>query len=337
MQISIDDASFIPKYRHIINALIKELEAGNLEVGQQIPSINELSEQYCLSRDTVEKAYAELKSRGIVSSVKGKGFYIHSTDTGSKLRIFLCFNKISTYKKTVYNAFIKAIGDSAKVDLFVHHKDFTLFKNHVKEHIKSYNYYVIIPPLNASNQYIAKVLNKIPKGKLLILDKEIKEGLTFPYASVYQDFTQDIYHALVSGVDLLDKYSELVLVFPSQGDYCKDVPLGFKTFCDEYNYPYKIVDNAQEDLVTKGKAFIVVEEEDLVKIIKNSKIKDLSLGKDVGILSYNDTPMKEILANGITVMSTDFERMGITAAQLILDKTVSNNHNPFHLIRRQSL
>lgn len=337
MQIFIDDASFIPKYRQIINAVIKELEAGNLQVGQQIPSINEISEQYFLSRDTVEKAYTELKSRGIISSVKGKGFYIHSTDTRSKLRIFLCFNKISTYKKTVYNAFIKTIGEHAKVDLFVHHNDFSLFKNHVKEQIKSYNYFVIIPPLNASNQDIAKVLNKIPEGKLLILDKEIKEGLSSLYTSVYQDFKQDIFHALVSGVDLLNKYSELVLVFPSQGDYSKDVPLGFKAFCEEYNYPHQIIDNVEEHLVNKGKAFIVVEEEDLVKIIKTSKIKGLSLGMDVGILSYNETPLKEILANGITVMSTDFEKMGTTAAQLILDKTVSNNHNPFHLIRRQSL
>lgn len=337
MQISIDNASFIPKYRQIVNSIIKEVEAGHLEVGQQIPSINEISEQYYLSRDTVEKAYSELKSRGIVSSVKGKGFYIHSTDTGSRLRIFLCFNKISTYKKTVYNAFIKTIGENAKVDLFIHHNNFTLFKSHIKEHVKDYNFFVVIPPLNASNQDIAKVLYKIPEGKLLLLDKEIKESLSFQYSSVYQDFKADIFHAMVSGADLLSKYSELILVFPSEGDYSKDVVAGFESFCRDYHYNYRIVSCIGEEIVTQGKAFVVVEEEDLVKIIKATKSKGLILGTDVGILSYNDTPMKEILADGVTVMSTDFEKMGITAAQLILNKTVSNCHNPFHLIRRQSL
>ncbi|HEX8547279.1 MAG TPA: GntR family transcriptional regulator [Cytophagaceae bacterium] len=337
MRISIDNVSFIPKYRQIINSVIKELEEGNLEVGQQIPSINEISERYYLSRDTVEKAYTELKSRGIVSSVKGKGYYIQSTETGNNLRIFLCFNKISTYKKTVYNAFIKTIGENAKVDLFIHHNNFTLFKNHVKEHVKDYNYFVIIPPLNASNQDIARVLYKIPAGRLLLLDKEIHESPSLEYSSVYQDFRQDIYQAMHSGADLLEKYHELIMVFPSQGDYSKDVVVGFKSFCNEHHRLNRIVDTVEDELVVKGKAFIVVEEEDLVKIIKTCQAQDLVLGLDVGILSYNDTPMKEILANGITVMSTDFEKMGTTAAQFILDKTVSNFHNPFHLIRRQSL
>ncbi|WP_185965281.1 hypothetical protein [Flavobacterium franklandianum] len=40
--------------------------------------------------------------------------------------------------------------------------------------------------------------------------------------------------------------------------------------------------------------------------------------KDVGVISYNETPLKALL--GITVISTDFKGMGEAAAKIILDK-----------------
>ena len=66
VEIRIDSESRIPKYRQIINSLIQDIEAGTLSVGQRIPSINEISEEYYLSRDTVEKAYNFLKEQQIL-------------------------------------------------------------------------------------------------------------------------------------------------------------------------------------------------------------------------------------------------------------------------------
>jgi len=39
------------------------------------------------------------------------------------------------------------------------------------------------------------------------------------------------------------------------------------------------------------------------------------LARDVGVISYNETPMKKYVKNGISVISTDFEEMGAKAAQ----------------------
>ena len=72
----IDESSTIPKYLQVVNAIISDIEEGILKHGQRIPSINETSEMYYLSRDTVEKAYKELRERGIINSVRGKGNYI---------------------------------------------------------------------------------------------------------------------------------------------------------------------------------------------------------------------------------------------------------------------
>lgn len=55
-------------------------------------------------------------------------------------------------------------------------------------------------------------------------------------------------------------------------------------------------------------------------MIKLAKKKGYELGKEIGLISYNDTAVKEILEGGITVISTDFEMMGKAAASVILNK-----------------
>jgi DNA-binding LacI/PurR family transcriptional regulator len=75
----------------------------------------------------------------------------------------------------------------------------------------------------------------------------------------------------------------------------------------------------------------------MIDFIKQVHIHGLQLGKDIGLISYDDTPIKEILEGGITVISTDFEQMGHTAGQLITQKTKARVANPSRLIKRKSL
>ena len=94
--------------------------------------------------------------------------------------------------------------------------------------------------------------------------------------------------------------------------------------------------NETTDVHSK-QAYIVIEESDLSNLIKKSRNNNLQIGKDVGIISYNDSPLKEILLDGITVVTTDHNKMGETAARLILENSKEKIKNPFVLIRRGSL
>ena len=98
----IAENSQTPKYLQVVNLILEEIENGKLKIGERIPSINETSFDFLLSRDTVEKAYNELRIRGIISSVRGKGFYISSTKMENKIKVLLLFNKLSSYKKIIY-------------------------------------------------------------------------------------------------------------------------------------------------------------------------------------------------------------------------------------------
>ena len=146
-----------PKYKQIVQSIVTDIERAVLKKNEQLPSISELSEEYYLARDTVEKAYRELKERGFITSVQGKGFYVNGGEN-SKMRILLVFNKLSSYKKLIYYAFLKVLGNKATVDLQIHHYDARIFAEIIDKNLGKYNYYVIMPfsPIWNTDEYLAK-------------------------------------------------------------------------------------------------------------------------------------------------------------------------------------
>ena len=83
--------------------------------------------------------------------------------------------------------------------------------------------------------------------------------------------------------------------------------------------------------------YIVPNDIDLVTLVKDAKKQNLSIGKNLGIISYNDTPLKEIVVDGITTISTDFKEMGRILADMVLNSKKELIENQSCLIRRSSL
>ncbi|WP_255518009.1 GntR family transcriptional regulator [Fulvivirga sp. M361] len=339
-ELEINADSKTPKYKQIINFIINQIEKGKLKMDDRIPSINETSEEFYLSRDTVEKAYSFLKERNIITSVKGKGYFVSNAELVSKVNVCLIFNKLSAHKKIIFNSIFKTLGTHASVDLFVHHSDLELFKNLLKKKIGEYNYYVIMPHFERFDDESLKLLKGIPEDQLIILDK-LPEELQGNFGAIYQDFKNDITKTLEQALEELKKYKKLVLVFPidEMYPYPREIEQGFRKFCATNRFAFDIIDEfgPGRDISEKGEAFVVIEESDLVNIVKKARTLNWQIGKDVGIISYNDTPLKEVLAEGITVISTDFKKMGTRAAEMILKKNFIQTENPFTLIKRKSL
>ncbi len=89
--------------------------------------------------------------------------------------------------------------------------------------------------------------------------------------------------------------------------------------------------------IKEGEVYINLMENDLVILIEKILSTKLKVGKHVGVISYNETPMKKIILNGITTISTDFQMMGEKAAQLILENSKEHIEIPFRLTLRSSL
>ena len=327
----------MPIYLQIVNSITDAIRRGNYKKGERIYSINELSNEYFLARDTVQKAYNILHERGIITSVKGKGYYVNETDIDTTYRVLLLFSKISNYKRQIYNAFVDTLGKNAAVDIKIHHFNTGILKEHISNHLNDYDYFVIMPHFYDNPAEALTIIKTIPSDQLIILDKNI------PYtdlnsAAVYQDFQNDIVDALEQGLDLLGKYDKLYLVYPDVDAYSPEFPVGFKKFCMQKHYKNAILPEINDDTVVSAReAYIVIEENDLCRLIRKAREQNLEIGKDVGIISYNDSPLKEILLDGITVMTTDHVKMGQTAAKFILDNSKEKIKNPFVLIKRKSL
>jgi DNA-binding LacI/PurR family transcriptional regulator len=88
--------------------------------------------------------------------------------------------------------------------------------------------------------------------------------------------------------------------------------------------------------IRTGDAFIVVDDRDLEFLVRHSIRNNLILGADMGIVSYNETPLKGIVARGITTISTDFAQMGKSMAEMILNHQKLKIDNPFVMNLRNS-
>uniref|UniRef100_UPI0026F2FDD6 GntR family transcriptional regulator n=1 Tax=Flavobacterium alvei TaxID=2080416 RepID=UPI0026F2FDD6 len=129
--ISINDYSRVRKHKQIVNSVMSATAMGSLGLNDKLPSVNELSIEYNISRDTVVRAYAFLKEHNIIDSIPGKGYYVKSVRNESKTKIFLLLNKLSSSQKRNYDAFSNILKGFATIDLYVYQNDYDQFQKHI--------------------------------------------------------------------------------------------------------------------------------------------------------------------------------------------------------------
>jgi DNA-binding LacI/PurR family transcriptional regulator len=112
---------------------------------------------------------------------------------------------------------------------------------------------------------------------------------------------------------------------------------GFEKFLRDYDLTGEVLADVRERVIRRRELFIVFPDSDLIYLIKEARRREWKIGREIGIIAYDDSPMKEVLEDGITVISTDFVAMGQTAAELILSGRKEKLDNPAALIRRKSL
>jgi DNA-binding transcriptional regulator YhcF (GntR family) len=329
--ISIQTYIGIPKYKQIITSIEKALEEGNLVKNEKLPSINKICLEFSLSRDTVFQAYEDLKKRGIIYAILGKGYYVKSTEINIKQKIFLLFDELNIFKEDIYNSFLKQVGNDVQVDIFFHHFNIEVFKKLINDCNGNYTKYIIMPTNLVEAPSIVKTL---PVNEVYILDQSNRELLEFP--SVHQNFIKDIYDALTIGKPKLAKYKKLIIIFPGFREPI-GMKIGFENFCKDNNFDYEIISEFEDNTIQKGEVYLIPNDRDLVGVIEKSKLQNLKIGVDFGIISYNETPLKKVVENGITTISTDFKAMGKIVAEMVLSGKKEQIENKCSLILRESL
>ncbi len=333
MTILIERFSETPKYIQIGESIIESIKSGQLEKGSKLPSINQICSEHKLARETVIKAFNQLKEIGLIASVHGKGFYVTSTNTKISSRVFLLFDTFSSYKETLFHAIKSAFGKGTSLDIYFHHFNYEVFKNTIATHIGNYTSYIILP---FDHKRISSALVPIPKNKLYLLDRKPK-NLNSNYCGIYQDFEKDIKESLSSIDKQIRKYHTFILIFRNTiTDPPKELEKGFIQYCIEHNINHKVRYEKISPDLTKGQAYIVIDDDDLVSLVEATQVNDYEIGKDIGIISYNDTPLKKVVGNGISVISTDFKLMGVGIVNMINENKRSVIRNKTTFVNRGS-
>jgi DNA-binding transcriptional regulator YhcF (GntR family) len=329
--INIDSRQSLPKYKQIILSVETAIAEKRLKRGDKLPSVNKVALEFSLSRDTVLLAYDELKKRGIIYSRLGKGYYIKSEEFSFEQRIFLLFDEFNSFKEDLYNSFMETMANNAQIDIFFHYFSIDVFKKLINENSGDYSKYIIMPTTLKGADAAIKVL---PKNDVYILDQTNDELQGYP--SVHQNFVKDIYNGLIEGKGKLRKYKKLILIFPA----FKQPPgmaEGFNKFCTDNSFDYEIIPDFTNRDLQVGEAYIIPNDRHLVNVMEQARERKLEIGKDIGVISYNDTPLKRVVGNGITTISTDFREMGWLLAEMIIKQEKNQIENKSRLIERGSL
>jgi DNA-binding LacI/PurR family transcriptional regulator len=130
----------------------------------------------------------------------------------------------------------------------------------------------------------------------------------------------------------LKKYQTLKITFPSYSYFPDEILKGFQSFCKDHGFNSKVVHNVSNEKIVAGEAYINLMEDDLVTLLEKIKTTKLKVGKDVGIISYNETPWKQFILDGITTISTDFKKMGAMTAEMILNDNRDHLPVPSNLL-----
>ncbi len=308
LKFTIDNNSNILKFQQLVDAIIDSISRSELKEGEMLPSVNQIMKECQLSRDTVFKAYAELKKRGVVESVPNRGYFVTKNIT----KVFLFLDTFKAYKEVLYGSFLKHLAKNISVDLHFHHYNIGVFEKIINESLGKYSKYIV---MNFDNQKVPGIIRKIPPEQLLIIDWKIHS--TNNQSSVYQNFGEPVYHCLKENQERIRKYEKFTFYYPSFTYHPKTAIDYFRKFCSEFGITHSVIFEPEKFKIKQGNLYFLVSDRTLANFLDQCAENNFEPGVEAGVISYNETPMKKYVKNGITVISTDFELMGQKAAEFV--------------------
>lgn len=340
-KIVLDDKLSTPVYRQLMNQVELAIQSGEIKSGECLPSMNELAAELDISKETVKKAYTYLRNKGLLCATQGKGFFITDKETGRKPRILIIFDKLSNSKQVLFSSFSETIGDSAEITIQLHNQNVNLLKYYIDENLYIYDYFVITPhfPLDPATQKSAvKQLRRIPNRKLILLDNN-PEGIPGNYGSVYQDFANDAYNGLKQGLRKLKASGRLNVITEMSSLYHEQVNIAVRRFCKEFGIALNFENTISPSIIREKETYLLINGQldlGLASLAKAAEEKKMKPGRDFSIISYNESPINDIILNGLTTISTDFKEMGRLGAEMIINQEFYKIKCPFKMTRRKT-
>lgn len=303
------------KSAEIASFYIDTINSGTLQKGEKLPSINETAHSCNIACETVRRAYAELKAKGLLTARQGKAFFVAKSAYREKPNVFLMFDSVhNPYKSLIYRGILDGVGNRATLYFCAHGRNENLFKTLLKNALGKYEYYVVIPMRDKAP---VEALRKLNQKKLMLLDIDV-DFKAKACSKIVQNFDANLMRAL-DGLKL-EKYEgwDFRFVNARKNGHPSEIGPTLEAFCTKRRLNFLKCGEVLEGDIRRNTVWFVIEDSDLVKLMKASKRKGLKLKRDYSVLTYNDTDMKHIIEGGVSTVSIDFYEMGLKTAKQIL-------------------
>lgn len=322
----------LSKSEQIIASITEAIRSGKFVAGQPIPSINSSAQRFGVARKTVVRAYDKLKQKGLIESRPKTGYFVINKRPSQKQKVLLIIHSFDGHWELLYNHFRDGVNNYCEVEVFFHHYNIKVLELIINRNVSDYDL-VIISSFN--HPRIKSVVGRIPAYKLLLISR--KDRLDDSYNYVIQDFKSGTYNALCAANELLKKYKVINLAYPEKEGHSDTLKEGFAAYCEQFSRSNQIVNSYKEHEIKKGEAYVTINDNDLIYLLNVCKNRKWELGKDVGVLSYNETPLKQVIRDGISVISCNFEQMADEMVSFVRDPKSLKKILPIEYIQRNSL
>lgn len=324
--------SNVSKSKMVVDAIVESIRNGNITAGGALPSVQEASEIFGVARKTVVRSYEKLKKQGFIESRPRKGYYVINKQPNSKNRVLLIIHSFDAHFEFLYNEFRAQAADNCEIEIYFHHYNIKLLDLIITRNIDSYDLFIIS---SFDHPKIPAILGRVPANKVLIISRN--DRIENKYNSVFQDFNDGTYQSLLSAENEIKKYKSVVLSFPLKSGHSQTLQAGFERFCNDLQIPFEVVDTLDNIEIVKNNLYLVIDDQDLIKLLRFCKIRNWKLGREIGVISYNESPLKEVIRDGITVISCNFKTMATDMAEFVKNRKSLQKIVPIKLIKRNSL
>ncbi|MFZ5430123.1 MAG: GntR family transcriptional regulator [Bacteroidota bacterium] len=329
--IHIDPRSAVPKYRQIILSIVASIESRNMQVGDKLPSINQLCSDSTIRRDTVMYALNELRSRGIISSQHGKGYYVASRDLSMNERIFMLFDTMDDYAFKIYNSLVPMLPPGARAEICFHHNDPERIRKYLTDHVGYHTSYIL--SLKGLENY-GSLVDRLKGGRVCLIgrpDNGIPEK-----PCVYHDSGKDLYESLRHLRKYFRKYCRLVYLSRNIPGTAEKTD-AFTRFCTEENLDFLICRNPEQLRPALFEAYIIPEDDILTELIMQIRKTDFNIGENIGIITFEDSLMKEVALGGLTTITHDYQELCNRMLEIVQGGKRGQQRIKSRVIQRNSL
>lgn len=327
------------KHEYIENYYIDLIKQNKLLPGEQLPSENEMSNIFDVSRHTVRQALSYLEKEGWIYKIKGMGSFCSNRVEPKKFRksIVVFITSISEY---IFPKIIEGIERELRINNY----NMVLINSEDKEEnerrffsdiITDRAAGIIIEPAQSAintthNEYIRKL--EALGIKVVTINSHF-EDIETGYVDV-DDFSGGykltnhlikLGHKKIAGVFKTDdiqgvnrKGGCIKALESNNIEIDEDIILEFTTENKNTTYVsdflYKLLTNKN-----RPTAIVCYNDEIAIQVIKVCKELNIALGKDLSIVSFDDSEMLSFLDYKITNIPHPKAELGKKAAQFIIN------------------